>query len=927
MNTTDTYTYMKKRDFLKFYLIYTLLFCVICAVIYQPFLVEQKSLVYKIDGMPQYTLWLQYTGKYIRNLIKSIVSGNVNVPMYDFNIGMGNDVRSFFKTEPVGFLGTLLVLGTKGTSKLYNLMTIFRIYLIGVSFSCYGFYMKKKPTPVLAGALIYTFSTFTTYQVARHPQFAVPIIMLPLLLIGLERLMKKEGYLFFTFCVAVSLMASYYFLYMNTLIMGIYALLRLGDIYSTNRIREFFGMMGRIIRYYLLGVGMTLLLFIPSVAGFFLSARKSGGNKASAIGSFLHYEKYRAIDEFLALSAPVRQGATLTAISVGVMIMPVLILFLTNRSKERRSLQLGFLIGVVFLMVPFFGYVFSGFSTVNNRWSFAFVFILAMIMTLEFENILSMKIWQYALLYIVIILYVVCRQIRITNPNNVAYKYIIILMLLVYPAIGLLRFLPFIPRRLSQAALILLVCGTVATNGHFLYAVRYGNLIDQFQNEATVNLYYEASRYSILKQIKDKDFCRMDTDMMYHNYNNSGVALGYNGVSLYQSTINSSVISFYKESENAGISALNRTVSLDNRTTFEELACVKYFLTFRDQTRSVPYGFEKDEKLSAIWPDYAVYKNKYALPIGYNYDQIISRSEYEKMNKLRQQQIQLDAAVVNDKDLDKLDVLKQLGHKELAGVTKGSISEFHVEKGIKQKNNTFDVKETELIDFIPEYDKNEVKNKNVPKITFTTTSRENCEVYLRFRDVITGQKKRNDINVYTDDIKKRAIVRGPADTYGLGLTDYIVNLGYYDKEEKINVKLSFSGPGKYTIGEFEIYYVPMDTYAKSVEGLKTNALEDVSITTNTVAGTTSSDHDHLIVFSIPYHIGWSAFIDDLHTEVFNINTMYMGVLVPAGEHEVVMQYHSPGIRIGIAISTISWYIFLFLLFKERQKKKEKKKAA
>ncbi len=913
-------THLGKRDLLKYFLIYTILFLGICALVFRPFLSDGKSLVWKIDGIPQYMLWLQYTGKYIRDLIKSISSGTLNVPMYDFNIGMGNDVRSFFKTEPVEFLGTLLIFGTRGTSKLYNLLTIFRIYLIGVSFSCYGFYMKKQPLPVLSGALLYTFSSYTIYQVERHPQFVVPAIMLPLLLIGLERVIRKEGYLFFSLTVAISLMASYYFLYMNTLIMGLYALLRFRDICTSDRIREFFFMVGRIIRNYLLGVGMTLVFFIPSVAGFFLSARKAGGNKASAVGSFLSYGKYRLVDEFLSLTAPVRQGPTLTTISVGAMIIPVLVLLFLNRDKEKLSLKLGFLVGLIFLMIPFFGYVFSGFSTVNNRWSFAFVFILAVIMMLEFDSVLSMTLWQYGAICMIVALYALCRHMR--SPGDKAYLFSLILMVLVVLVIGMIRFLPAIPDRLSRIVLILLVCGTVAFNGYYMNSGKYGNLVSEFQNEATVNGYFTSSRYKLLKKIRDDGFYRVDTDMMYHNYNNVAVALGFNGISLYQSTINSSVIAYYKESENVGISALNRTLFLDNRTVPEGLACVKYYITFKDSDRTVPYGFEPVRDISDQSETYDVYQNKYALPIGYNYNRIISRSEYEKANVLQQQQIQLNAAVVNDEDLPYITGLDLADSGDLPVISEGSIGHLQVDEGIVKEGNTYTVNKTNKTDWVPENNEEDASASKTPRIRFTATSRKGCEVYLRLKNATCSHKQRRDINVYTQEIKKRAIVRSKADTYGLGISNYLVNLGYYEEEKEIDVELSFSNPGKYTIEAFEIYYVPMDSYAGSIEGLKQGGLTDVSLTTNTVEGTTTSDRDHLVVFSIPYHIGWSAFVDDIHAEIFNVNTLYMGVKIPAGKHTVALEYHSPGIRIGVAVSSICWYIFILLIIRTRQKKRK-----
>ena len=107
--------------------------------------------------------------------------------------------------------------------------------------------------------------------------------------------------------------------------------------------------------------------------------------------------------------------------------------------------------------------------------------------------------------------------------------------------------------------------------------------------------------------------------MMYNNYNNTAVALDYNGISLYSSTIGSNTIRYFTESESVGISAINRTLSLDGRTSQEALACVKYFITTEGTTRSVPYGFVLDKELSDQTEDYDIYVNQYPLSIGYGY--------------------------------------------------------------------------------------------------------------------------------------------------------------------------------------------------------------------------------------------------------------------------------------------------------------------
>ena len=64
------------------------------------------------------------------------------------------------------------------------------------------------------------------YAGIRHFQFITPLILLPLLIIAMERLIRYGKWYMMTVMVALSLLCSYYFLYMNTIALGFYFVCR-----------------------------------------------------------------------------------------------------------------------------------------------------------------------------------------------------------------------------------------------------------------------------------------------------------------------------------------------------------------------------------------------------------------------------------------------------------------------------------------------------------------------------------------------------------------------------------------------------------------------------------------------------------------------------------------------------------------------------
>ena len=907
----------QKQKIFEYFCIYTLVFIFIAFIVLLPFLEEEYCLIWKVDGMPQYLLWLKYTGEYIRDAIVQFFHGNFTLPMYDFSIGMGGDVRGFVKTDPINLLASLLF-NDEYSWQLYSLLTIFKIFLVGLSFSCYGFYMKQKRYNILAGAVIYTFSSYTFYQIQRHPQFYMGIVFLPLLCIGLEQIMQKRKLLFYTLMVAISLMASYYFLFINTLLMGIYVLIRIGAVYDTHRIRNFFQVLWRIIVSYLLGCGMSAVFFASSIASFFLSARTdSGENAASAVGSYISYGATRIVRLFLSLAAPVRDAGYLTTISVSVLVIPVLLLLFTRKIRQKLSLKISVLLGILFLMIPAFGFIFSGFSAINNRWSFGFVFVLAIVFMAEFDHLRQMTRKQYLLFVGFIILYGICWLVL--EADNEAYRFAFLLLAGAAVLLGILQISPKkIPLTAQKAGMILILAVSVALNGYYTNSASFGNLVDQFQNRHTANHYFTSCRYQYLTNISDDSFYRTDTDMMYNNYNNTAVALDYNGISLYSSTIGSNTIRYFTESESVGISAINRTLSLDGRTSQEALACVKYFITTEGTTRSVPYGFVLDKELSDQTEDYDIYVNQYPLSIGYGYSSVISRSEYENLSALEKQQVQMKSAVLSDEDMDDFSSLSDSSW-DGSEISEGDIAITGMDKGISGGNNTYHVKRKGKFKTIV-VDGKETEIDVSPKLHFQTTSKAGCEVYLRFKNLTTDRAKRIDVNVYTDGLAKKAIVRSDKDTYSLGVNDYLINLGYYDSEETIEGELSFTRKGNYSFDAIEIYYVSMDSYEEDIAALNDKGLKDVSLSANTISGTVTADQEQIMTFSVPYHIGWKAYVDGRETEIYNVNTLYSGIKITPGTHTVTLEYTSPGTTAGGIISAVCTLLFLSAVIIQLQKK-------
>jgi hypothetical protein len=81
---------------------------------------------------------------------------------------------------------------------------------------------------------------------------------------------------------------------------------------------------------------------------------------------------------------------------------------------------------------------------------------------------------------------------------------------------------------------------------------------------------------------------------------------------------------------------------------------------------------------------------------------------------------------------------------------------------------------------------------------------------------------------------------------------------------------------------------------------------------------TKSDSQGLLVLAESWYPGWRATVGGKPSEVFPVNGWMRGVVVPAGQNEVVFAFHSRLLASGLAVSLASAAILLALAARGRR---------
>ena len=134
---------------------------------------------------------------------------------------------------------------------------------------------------------------------------------------------------------------------------------------------------------------------------------------------------------------------------------------------------------------------------------------------------------------------------------------------------------------------------------------------------------------------------------------------------------------------------------------------------------------------------------------------------------------------------------------------------------------------------------------------------------------------------------------------------------YLTTSDVLNIKIK---KGKYYIKDYEIYEI------KDFNILKQKEL-NVEYKDSLFTSKVSLKEDGYFITSIPYDKGFKAYIDKKEVEVEKVNKAFVGFKVPKGEHSIVLKFASPLKKESLIITFISFIVYLYLLWKEKNNEK------
>lgn len=107
------------------------------------------------------------------------------------------------------------------------------------------------------------------------------------------------------------------------------------------------------------------------------------------------------------------------------------------------------------------------------------------------------------------------------------------------------------------------------------------------------------------------------------------------------------------------------------------------------------------------------------------------------------------------------------------------------------------------------------------------------------------------------------------------------------------------------------------------ENNKRTAATCISLTSKGLSCVTSGEKERLIYFSIPNDNGWTAYINGEKAEILTLNGGMIGIIIPEGEAQISLEFHTPGLTAGTIISLLSLAIIAFLMLLQKRNQNHK----
>lgn len=823
-------------------------------------------------------LWHQYF-PFFRVVREKLLEGGSF--LYSWQNGMGTDflsLISYYAASPLNWISAFFSEDSVRDAMTYILIA--KIGFCGAFFSCFLRYtFKRKDFSICIFSAMFALCSYMLGYYWNVMWFDT-IALFPLVMLGVVAICREKKWRTFTIALALSLISNYYVGYF-TCIFTVFMFAAAVIIYAKG-IKDFFVKLWIIARSSVLGIALGGFMLLPAYCG--LQLTYSVNNTFPEDVSY--YESWTDIfANLISYSAPAMKEG-LPNFSCGMLAIVLFGVFLFSggiKIREKISALLMLALIAVSCNMNKLNYIWHGFHFTNMipyRFAFIFSFVLVAAAFRAYDVILKngVKIYQIFLMIMFPGAVFALNYYKAISGDDGTFTLtaplkssliICIAFILIFVAA---RVFPFKKPEVRNTVVSLFVGAAVISEC-------FSNAAIGVKTVGTSDYVSYPSKNSevqrLLSDMRENETSPFYRTEMTGTYTlNDSALYGYNGISQFSSSANVSVTRFMRSLGLYASEAGNRYYYRISTPVVNTLLGVKYIISKDGHLNSGEYDLSQYGSDGTVY----MYENNYPLSLGY----MISEK----------------AMIIGNKTTDNPFEYQNQIIRLATGINK----DCYTPQPVK----------------LVKYDGMEVSKKSYGRYTFSKQTGAASSTYY-----FDGIENSYLYGYATNGSCEKISVRNDNVSVdsNIAIDDYPIVFPAGNVQEGETAELEIIAKTDVKSGTYNLMVYAMDcgVFEEAYSKLADEQLEITEFADDEIKGKINALSDGIMLLSMPYEKGWTAYVDGEKAETCKVFGALTGVKVNAGEHDIRLVYVPEGFVPGVIASGASLVLCGVIAYFDRRR--------
>ncbi len=782
---------------------------------------------------------------------------------YSWNAGIGSNFIALYAYYLASLINWLCVLVPE--AYLMEFMSYLVVVKIGFCGLTAGIYFSRHfQTKRLVIAFFALFYAMSGYMAAYNwnVMWLDCIVLAPLILLGLEALVKEGKYKLYCICLGLAILSNYYICIMICIYLVLYFLIVLLP-HAKNKLDACL----RFAAFSLLSGGLGALFLIPEVMALQLSRFSSASFPETLQSYFSLFDVLARHCINVAIETGLDHWPNIYCSVAVILLFPLYLMNQQIASKEKIGkivLLLVMLLSFSYNITTFIWHGLNYPDSLPARQSFLYILLLLTVCLEAFLHIRSITKKELAISYSVAFIFWLLIQKLVTDDAFSPETFLLTAIFLVLYGVLLHLFQHYEKTPIYLTCLIVLIIVAEAGSNTLLTSLSTVSRPNYLKNYET---FHDMSSQQM--QADSGAFYRYEKTKRVTN--NDAMLQNYPSLSMFSSTGNGLVNYFYNR---YGMRNSKVYYCADGLTPFTSalLSCGYRFSTGEELPEDslytlINYVESDSENENTVY----LYKNNYTIPLGF----CISPDET------------MEEFLIDDKDTafsivaeNKSDDILPINRQNILARRLGAYGDIFTEL-YSEDNAGYSTIEVPYDTHVYAY----CDTTKVPEITAYVST-----ATIDEKELQTYKKLNNK---------------------------YIMDLGYHTAGTTITLKSEEEKTFHMTA-----YGMDEDCLLDLINQLQANTLTIEEMDSDTLKGNVTADNDGYLVLSIPYDPGFTILVDGIQTEASLFEDMMIAIPLTAGTHTISLEYYPQGMTAGIIITLFSLTCFISICVWEKKKKQK-----